>query len=153
MRSEGRKPPIHMKQRSAGDFQIPERRWKTSVLATMDLRLTISLQCARKLSTYILSSFSDICSCKAAWSSLITRLCSSNHLAYSTSNIAASENNQAKPNQINCNPRSKYTRALYTHTWGKPRNSTPTAAGNNLIGKSSSANDDTLSSCSLELLF
>ena len=42
MSSDGRKPPIHMKHRSAGVFHMPETRWKTSVLATMILRFIIS---------------------------------------------------------------------------------------------------------------
>jgi hypothetical protein len=39
--SEGRKPPIHKKQRSAGVFQVPDIRWKTSALAASLLSLKI----------------------------------------------------------------------------------------------------------------
>lgn len=41
MTSDGRNPPIHMKQRSAGVFHIPETRWKTSDLAITVFRLMI----------------------------------------------------------------------------------------------------------------
>lgn len=89
-RLEGRKPPIHMKQRSAGVFQVPETRWKTSVLASMPLRLIIWVKWPKQFSTNIRSSLSAIRSCIADRSSLIRRRCSSTHLAYSISNVAAS---------------------------------------------------------------
>ena len=41
MSSDGRKPPIHMKQRSAGVFNMLNMMWNTSVLATAVLRCII----------------------------------------------------------------------------------------------------------------
>uniref|UniRef100_A0A0D3H8C4 Uncharacterized protein n=2 Tax=Oryza TaxID=4527 RepID=A0A0D3H8C4_9ORYZ len=91
MTSEGRKPPSQRKQRSAGLIQTPEMRWKTSPLMAPSLMAATSSWCARQLSTYTCSSPSGSCCCSAARSSYISRWCSSCHLPYSTSNIAASE--------------------------------------------------------------
>lgn len=87
--SDDRKPPIHMKQRSAGVFHIPDKMWKTSAFAAMPFNLKMSSNCAVTLSTIVRSSVSPACELTAALSSLISLLCSSSHRAYSTSNAKA----------------------------------------------------------------
>ena len=101
MSSDGRNPPIHIKQRSAGVFHMPETRWNTSVLANMLLRFITSSKCAKQLSTNRRSSFSGKCSCTAARSSQMIRWCSSSHLAYSMSKKAASEKEKEKEKWFN----------------------------------------------------
>lgn len=87
--SDERKPPIHMKHRSAGVFHIPDKMWKTSAFAAIPFNLKMSLNCAVTLSTIVRSSVSPACELTAALSSLICLLCSSSQRAYSTSNAKA----------------------------------------------------------------
>ena len=89
--SEERKPPIHMKHRSAGVFHIPERMWKTSAFAAMPFSLNMSSKCAVTLSIMVRSSVSPACELTAALNSFICLLCSSSQRAYSTSNAKAPE--------------------------------------------------------------
>lgn len=87
--SDERKPPIHIKHRSDGVFHIPDKMWKTSVLDALPFSLNTSSKCVMTLSTTVRSSVSPACEFTAVLSSFICRLCSSNHLAYSTSNAKA----------------------------------------------------------------
>lgn len=84
--SDGRKPPIHIKHRSAGVFHIPDKTWNTSALAAFPFTLKTSSKCAVTLFTILRSSGSLACALTAVLSSLMCLLCSSNHRLYSASN-------------------------------------------------------------------
>lgn len=87
--SDERKPPIHMKQRSAGVFHIPDKIWKTSAFAAVPFSLKTSSKCVVTFPTTVWSSVSLACELTAALSSFICLFCSSIHRAYSTSNARA----------------------------------------------------------------
>ena len=87
--SDDRKPPIHIKHRSAGVFHIPDNIWKTSAFAAIPFSLKMSSKCAVTLSTIVRSSVSPACELTAALSSFICLLYSSSHRAYSASNAKA----------------------------------------------------------------
>lgn len=88
--SDGRKPPIQKKQRSAGVVQEPVRRWKTSERASAALSWNSSSWCCMHASTMRprLAS-SSRCACSPPRSSASRLLSSSSHRAYSMSNMAA----------------------------------------------------------------